>query len=149
MSQMIESGGSVSTRREDKRDNLIRESMKDLSEGKITVVEFLNLMTYEENHISSSMASCYIPDGYISDSEPEPDEVALPVQIIDPTSDSASDNEALCIVCTDRNADTVYLPCRHMKCCQECSSLLAAQSENGFSCPFCKQSVATTLVVFV
>lgn len=148
MSQMVASGGSASVFRENKRDITIRSAMTNLKDTKITMIEFLNRVTYKENNISMAMANYYVPDGYVSDNEAEVfEECPPPVVRVNQTNLNIDD--MLCVVCKDSKANVVYFPCRDMKCCQQCSSLIAAQHEGAFPCPNCRQPVIDTVVVFV
>lgn len=148
MSQMVDSGGSVSACRENKRDITIRSAMSDLKDAKITMVEFLNKVTYKENNVSMAMSNYCVPDGYVSDNEPDEFEEFVP-PTLQLNATNLNIDDMLCVVCKDVKANVVYFPCRDMKCCEQCSSTLAAQTEGAFPCPNCRQLVNNTVVVFV
>eukprot|EP00854_Cymbomonas_tetramitiformis_P011297 gene11297-13347_t len=62
------------------------------------------------------------------------------------SSSAATDGEDsvnLCVVCYERRKNTVFLPCKHMCTCAECTAQLA-QSE-GFLCPVCRVRVTDYL----
>lgn len=143
MRQMVDSGGSINPRRDTARDISIRNT--------ITIIEFLKAVTYNGNSISSDMAHFNIPANYISDGgedSDDNDDILEGPRDIDNNEQRAAD-DLICIVCADQRARVLFLPCRHMKCCEECSSKLAAEKENGFFCPNCMQLVEDTIVVFV
>lgn len=149
MHQMVDSGGSARAQCKNKKDDIIRNATQDLDNNKITIIEFLNNVTCAENETVTGMAHYVTPQGYFSDSESdsgsdsetEPTEVEVPAIIQPQLVD-------LCIICIDRKPNVVFLPCRHLKCCDECSSLLAAQNENQLLCPYCKGPVADTIIVY-
>lgn len=96
----------------------------------------------------SQILIIYVPDGYVSDNEAEVfEECPPPVVRVNQTNLNIDD--MLCVVCKDSKANVVYFPCRDMKCCQQCSSLIAARHEGAFPCPNCRQPVIDTVVVFV
>jgi hypothetical protein len=64
-------------------------------------------------------------------------------------STNFSAEDMFCIVCADQRANVLFLPCRHMKCCADCSSKLAAENVNNFACTYCKQLVLDTIVAYV
>lgn len=149
MNQMADSGGSAQGRRENHSDVIIRNAMRDLNDGKITIVEFLNNVTCRGNKSVTDMAEYILPHGYISGSDSESeseDEVHNTPPAIEPHFEPVCDD--LCIICADRKSNVLFMPCRHLKTCEECSSLLAAQHESELKCPLCKRLVANTIVVF-
>lgn len=90
------------------------------------------------------MAHFNVPDAYNFDTESSDDDV-------EPLSGTTLTHteDVLCVVCSDKRPNILFLPCRHMKCCEECSSKLAAEEEEPFSCPYCVQIVENTIVAFV
>jgi len=54
----------------------------------------------------------------------------------------AAMGDRACVVCMDRVANTVLLRCKHLVCCEECSTHLS-------HCPVCRQPVRDRLPVFV
>jgi primosomal protein N' len=92
------------------------------------------------------MACNIVPLKYVYDSGSESDEENIPPVI---HAQSPPNDENLCIICADRKSNVLFMPCRHLKTCAECSSLLAAQNETQLVCPMCKQRVSDTIIVFV
>lgn len=154
MTQMIDSGGSVNPRRENPKDVLICDATVELKQLKISVLDFLKKVTYSGSEISMDMAHFDIPAGYISEEEID-DDVNGAVNDHqtnnEPQTNSSgfSAEDMFCIVCADQRANVLFLPCRHMKCCTDCSSKLAAENVNNFACPYCKQLVLDTIVAYV
>ncbi|KAK3085257.1 hypothetical protein FSP39_000761 [Pinctada imbricata] len=55
---------------------------------------------------------------------------------------SQTDDDAnTCVVCMDNPINTVFLPCRHSKCCRECASSLQL-------CPLCRARINETMDIF-
>ena len=52
------------------------------------------------------------------------------------------DNGLLCKVCMDSNIQCLFLPCRHVACCEHCSNLIS-------KCPVCRADIAAVLKVFI
>ncbi|KAM6183303.1 E3 ubiquitin-protein ligase LRSAM1 [Erethizon dorsatum] len=46
-----------------------------------------------------------------------------------------------CVVCLEREAQTVFLPCGHVCCCQQCCQPLR-------TCPLCRQDIAQSLRIY-
>jgi hypothetical protein len=46
-----------------------------------------------------------------------------------------------CCVCLSSPKNTVFLPCRHMKCCSSCSRTLTV-------CPVCRGDIASVVLVY-
>ena len=44
------------------------------------------------------------------------------------------DTERMCVVCTFRRRDTLFVPCSHLVTCQECA-------QNVSECPICRQRI--------
>lgn len=150
MSQMVDSGGSAKSYREKQNDITIRNATTDLKNGTTTVIEFLNNVTCKENNTVTNMANYDVPQGYVSDSDSCSDSECLPENDETPSAiQSQPIDENLCVICADRRSNVLFLPCRHLRTCEECSSLLRAQSENALTCPMCKQLVENTIVVFI
>lgn len=147
MYQMVDSGGSARIPCKNKKGEVIRKATRDLHNNKITVIEFLNNVTCAENETVTGMAQYIIPQGYTSDSDSESDSEVESTETEIPAISEPQLCDS-CIICIDRKPNVVFLPCRHLKCCQECSSVLAAQNENQLLCPYCKASVADTIVVY-
>lgn len=53
--------------------------------------------------------------------------------------------EKLCVVCEERNVDTVLLECGHMVLCSECAPPVVQKN----SCPLCRGPIARSLKVYV
>nr|NP_001071929.1 zinc finger protein [Ciona intestinalis]BAE93329.1 zinc finger protein [Ciona intestinalis] len=62
--------------------------------------------------------------------------------VVQPTAPSESqEEENECVVCLDRNSDTIFLPCGHVCACFICSTQLQ-------SCPMCRSDVAQKIKIF-
>lgn len=46
-----------------------------------------------------------------------------------------------CVVCLEREAQTIFLPCGHVCCCQQCCQPLR-------TCPLCRQDIAQSLRIY-
>eukprot|EP00854_Cymbomonas_tetramitiformis_P015761 gene15761-18689_t len=46
-----------------------------------------------------------------------------------------------CVVCLDNRKDTVFLPCKHVCACAECTVRLEQSQGQGFLCPVCREVV--------
>lgn len=148
MSQAIDSGGAaIEKKTQKKRNKIIKDATDELNDNKISVLEFLNRVTCKREQGIMNMAHFEVPSGYFSDDDNEEDDECIETNdncIIDRHID-----ENLCIICYDRKKNVIYLPCRHQKYCEECSSQIAARVEGKFDCPFCKQTVEDTIVAFI
>ncbi|XP_056425181.1 E3 ubiquitin-protein ligase NEURL3 [Hyla sarda] len=51
------------------------------------------------------------------------------------------EDDTYCVICQDRTADTLLLPCRHCSFCQQC--VLKIRGQNNI-CPLCRQSIFIT-----
>ncbi|XP_044139029.1 E3 ubiquitin-protein ligase NEURL3 isoform X1 [Bufo gargarizans] len=52
-----------------------------------------------------------------------------------------TEEEPLCVICQDRMADTLLLPCRHSSFCKECVLKIRGQKN---TCPLCRQRIIVT-----
>lgn len=119
---------------------------------KLTINEFLNRVTFPENSILTGLANFDVPRGYISNCEDvEDDDDSNSSQSLSQTT-SQNDNDTLCIICTDNRSNTLLLPCRHLKTCNECYlSLIAkhiADNEDN-TCPVCRSIIEDSMIVFI
>ena len=51
-------------------------------------------------------------------------------------------NSLLCKVCYDDTIGELFLPCRHLMCCIECSKKLS-------NCPLCRKVIVGTIKVYL
>ena len=51
----------------------------------------------------------------------------------------SSSDDKLCIVCMEKNINSLILPCKHMHLCHECI-------EKVETCPYCKSSIDQTII---
>ena len=54
--------------------------------------------------------------------------------------------EKSCIICCDKKADTIFLPCGHLVCCEDCQEDMAANVLSDprrfrYECPVCKEFI--------
>ena len=60
-----------------------------------------------------------------------------------------------CIICCDAKADTVFLPCGHLVCCEACAGDMASKAPfnrygfNRYECPVCKKIIHHEKKVFL
>lgn len=54
----------------------------------------------------------------------------------------AKGDEKMCVVCLDASCSILFLPCRHMKTCAECSAALS-------TCPMCRARIEQKINVFL
>jgi len=51
-----------------------------------------------------------------------------------------------CIICFEKRRDSVFLPCKHLNCCHECSEELLARRQR--KCPTCRAKATKVIKVF-
>ncbi len=51
----------------------------------------------------------------------------------------------LCVVCDEREANTMVLPCNHCKVCKECSDKLKTDKLNSDKCVYCRTPITNVL----
>lgn len=149
MSQAIDSGGAaVEKKSQKKRNKTIENATNDLDDKKITIIEFLSRVTCKTEHGIMNMDNFEVSPGYTSDSSDDDDDEDE--HGIEKTNNCITDfADNLCIICCERKKNVIFLPCRHQKCCEECSSELAARAHDRIECPCCKQTVMDTIVAFI
>lgn len=150
---LIESGGTFGAKRSKKiyadKAKKIIEASALLQMGKITPLVFLNRMVFVKNNICTDLEPYEdIFEDEHDLSEKEDDDVA-----VENGESVASDGPAKCIICDDLQANTALLPCRHLKCCNECVLKMQANSLakglSSFHCPYCRTVVEDTIQLFV
>jgi hypothetical protein len=55
---------------------------------------------------------------------------------------ATSNKENKCCICTDKKRDVLFLPCRHMSCCKDCS-------EKFTKCPLCKTIINQRIDILI
>jgi hypothetical protein len=55
-----------------------------------------------------------------------------------------ADDDLTCVVCLERRADTLVLPCQHQVCCRSCSDQLKT-TPNAHVCVVCRQPITDVL----
>lgn len=153
MAQVVDSGGAsrpVKNEQKAKNDE-IKKATDDLNAEKIGVLEFLARVTCKTKKLIVDMAHFDVPRGYISDLSEDEEDGSDNDENHSSTLhlNSNDEDDGICIICADERKCVVFMPCRDMKCCKTCSSEIAARSGDKFPCPFCKQTVEDTIVVFV
>lgn len=53
-----------------------------------------------------------------------------------------------CVVCVDKNANAVFVPCGHLCCCTNCAQIITETSNKAPKCPICKAEVMIANRVF-
>lgn len=64
---------------------------------------------------------------------------------LSPNPNPNENEKELCIVCMDKEANTMVLPCEHCVVCKECSVQLE-KTNNNWSCIKCRQAITHKLV---
>lgn len=59
-------------------------------------------------------------------------------------STKAVNPSSACVICTENEREVVYLPCRHLATCRECTRLLKAGDPK---CPFCRARIDHTALL--
>lgn len=69
-----------------------------------------------------------------------------PVEPFDVSSlkanDGSGDERLPCTICLIEGRNVVYIPCRHLLACQNCSKQLTI-------CPLCRQNIENSITVYV
>lgn len=123
-----------------------------LEQGKLTPFIFLNRLAYKQNKI---LDDDVLPHEIVfEDDEHQDQDEDFDTDIEEPTNDESSANAGtLCIICQITQANTAFLPCKHMKCCNGCILKLQAQciaiNGNKIKCPYCRKDVEDTLTLYV
>jgi hypothetical protein len=90
------------------------------------------------------------------DEEPIVDEHPVVDQVVveeDPVAEQVADQvveqdveeqTTLCSVCFSNKKNVVFMPCRHMACCEMCAS-----NQNVTNCVLCRTPIEQTIVVFI
>ncbi|XP_078489106.1 zinc finger protein isoform X2 [Ciona intestinalis] len=105
------------------RENILREIEELYLQRKK-----VDLPTPDKEHPS--------PTAPIEQSTSQGPDVVLPTA---PSEPQEEENE--CVVCLDRNSDTIFLPCGHVCACFICSTQLQ-------SCPMCRSDVTQKIKIF-
>jgi hypothetical protein len=142
-------GGGAEVLRKNSRDDVIREAEKDLSIDKIGIIEFLNRITKKKKNIVTNMACFTVPVGYVSDESENDNDDNAELNENPPIVQHVEYDESLCIVCSHEKRNIMFFPCRDFKCCEGCTSAIAARSADKLKCPACQQTVESTVVAFV
>lgn len=71
-------------------------------------------------------------------SDPPPPPKPTPTLPVGQTEEEESTADGVCIVCMERCADTLALPCGHQVCCRRCSDALRT-TPNARLCVLCRQ----------
>lgn len=160
MALLVESGGGTVARLARKRkykdkDTLIKEATDFLERGSITTMEFLRRVTYDNKIVDSSLAKYVVPWWeYVSDNEHssddeiyEDDDLDQPSTSVAAIAAAAIADEQLCAICKDRKRNTLYLPCRDLKMCDQCATELRVRcpGDAQMECPFCHAIVENVI----
>lgn len=152
---LIESGGILGAKRVKRSDaekaRKIAEATAALEDGTITTSTFLNRMVFPKNNVCTD----WEPFEDIFESGSEGNESAddeMENEMEDEMKD-ANSKPSKCIVCYDKPPNTALLPCKHLKCCNECVLKIQAQciadGLNEYYCPYCRTIVEDTLQLFI
>lgn len=144
---LSESGGSLAKKKRKssvEKSNKIKDASLLLQQGKITVATFLSRMVYEKNDICVNM----VPDLNIFKDESRDDDLS---EDLDETASYNNENE--CVVCRDKIPNIVFLPCKHLKICDECNLKLQADAVSkgmqNYNCPYCRKIVEDSMQIYI
>jgi len=62
-----------------------------------------------------------------------------------PVPPPADPDQRVCVICFERESNTLFMDCRHMKTCEECAK--SVQKASG-KCPICRQPINDVIKVF-
>lgn len=153
---LIESGGTVGAKQSKKfyvhKNDKIMEASTLLEQGKLTPMMFLNRLSFQKNKIMQDLD----PEEIIfEEDKPHVDNSSsdeLEGVSEDPCTSLSAKNGPYCIICQDASPNIAFLPCKHMKCCNECIIKLQAQciaDNRKLQCPCCRENVEDTLTLYV
>lgn len=148
---LISSGGacvkSKRRKRVTERYCEIDNAYKDLQSGKITASMFLNRMTFPKNNVCTDMEpeeDIFDDIHYLRD-EDEDEDLHEPIQ--QPVTAN------ICVICLVAEPNTVMMPCKHFKTCNECVLKLQAgaigKGQQSYQCPVCRVEVEDVMTVFI
>lgn len=155
LSRMIETGGAVKPSRKLKykdRDAMITTATQDLESEKITTMEFLNRITYEEHDNLLKNISLFLPEGYLSANEhsDSDEDGSTSSQSTAGSQYNPNEGDGMCVVCKISRWNMCFLPCTHIRCCKNCTERLHADAlPQQPKCPICRQTVAKSFSVIV
>lgn len=151
--QLVESGGICGAKKIKRayaeKAKKISEASDLLEKGIITPITFLNRMVYPNNAICTDLEPYedIFEEDFGSQSEPEEQEIE------EAHGSTPNDDTTKCIVCNDLTANTLLLPCKHLKFCNDCVLKIEARSlskgTNTYLCPYCRATVEDSMQVFV
>lgn len=145
---MLADGGCCTKKQRKKnsieKDVRIKDATDLLDSGKITVATFLSRMVYQTNGICTDM----VPPENIFEESLDVDEETSDDDGAGNNASTQSPRDKECVVCQDNLSNVVLLPCKHLKICNVCKLKLSGNS-GQFLCPYCRQAVEDSLVVFV
>lgn len=55
--------------------------------------------------------------------------------------------EKYCTICKGNTVDTIFVPCRHLNICHDCSVHYNPQSKNNKSCPICREDITNFVIL--
>lgn len=139
---LVECGGLSKKRRTKSiiTANRIKEATDLLDSGKLSVSAFLSRMVHSSHGICTGM----VPIENIFEESPDSQENVDDEN----TAEMTTTNERECVVCQNKIANVVMLPCKHLKICTSCKERLLIDS-NEFRCPYCRTTVESCIDVFI
>lgn len=148
----VNSGGDVTNSNRKSatvvRNDRINKCTRDLIDGKISALVFLNRVSYKQHKI--------LPDSAVE----------LPVETAEPQyAEEIEETEkeapplAKCVVCLVNPVKVLLLPCKHLCLCEDCWTSLQqnerqrqgdeVEADVSVKCPTCRQEVCDSMEVFV
>lgn len=101
----------------------------------VSTVEMLSNLTQGPDGAVEDAAIDYPLSIVIVPDEDDVTDIVPPMEIDEPVD---------CVVCQDRKADTLVLPCQHQVVCTQCSNQLVG-TPNEFKCVVCRGDIDTVL----
>ncbi|GLU22466.1 hypothetical protein SLE2022_385390 [Rubroshorea leprosula] len=71
---------------------------------------------------------------------------ASPLTVGKEPIDNAPD-KTLCLICWTKERDFLFIPCRHLACCQQCA--MSIEHEVPRRCPYCRQPIQLSFSVYI
>lgn len=141
------------------RDAVIEEATQLLIADEITVTQFLNRLVfenvcqptsleYEDDELFQSNPTENDEDENGSASELDEDKSSGIATVATTSKADSSSQVNVCLFCKSNDSDTLFLPCKHLKSCQECYIEFEKKTTPPLRCPICRNTIVNTIVVF-
>lgn len=139
------------------RDAVIEEATQLLMADEITVNQFLSRLIFE--NVCQPTALEYENDesfqGNSSEENDEEEETSDGSGLEDEEGEKTSASQFgcssqvnTCLFCQTNEPNTLFLPCKHLKSCDECFKEFEKKTAPPLRCPICRVEIKNTIVVF-